>query len=421
MIKELKERRARIWSQMREVVEEAKRANRAPDAEERQKYDRMEAEVAELDAQIDLLERDADVASRLAIVQAQSADQLKGLDKDTRTAAEKHTAVYAKFLRDGVSEMDAEERKTLMLHSDSELGKELRAQGIATGPAGGFLVPTEYWARIAEVMKTFGTIIPFVNNITTNSGADLPWPTNDDTANEGVIVGENTQIGEQDLTWDQRTIGAHMYTSKIVRVSLQLLQDSGFDTEGFIARKLGERLGRVINRHLTVGTGTGQPLGLVTATPVALRLATNGVVNYKQLIDLIHSIDPAYRGQARLMFNDVFLAALRKVEDTAGRPIWAPSLTEGAPSTVLGVPYTVNQFMSDKLTTTGAAGTVGDKLAIYGDFNSAYVHRTVRGLSMVRFAEKYMDFLQIGFMGFERHDGAPDELSAVAVLGGTNL
>src|SRR5664280_1390339 len=84
----------------------------------------------------------------------------------------------------------------------------------------------------------------------------------DDTANVGAILAENTQETQLDLTVGQTQLGAYMYTSKIVLVSLQLLQDAIIDVNELVPRKLGERLGRIQNQHFTTGTGSSEPLGI---------------------------------------------------------------------------------------------------------------------------------------------------------------
>jgi HK97 family phage major capsid protein len=92
--------------------------------------------------------------------------------------------------------------------------------------------------------------------IDTDSGAPMNWPTVNDTANVGAILAENTQVTEQDVTFGQTPLGAYMYTSRLVRVSYQLLQDSAFNLDEFLRDILGERIGRILNQHFTTGTGS---------------------------------------------------------------------------------------------------------------------------------------------------------------------
>ena len=218
-----------------------------------------------------------------------------------------------------------------------------------------------------------------------------------------------------------KAIGAYTYTSKLVRVSLQLLQDSAFDIDTWLPRKLGERIGRAVADDLINGTGTGEPFGLLPqATAFAggtgslalwnTRNATNDASLYNLIIDLEHAVDPAYRTNCRFMFNDNALSTLRKVKDSQNRPLWLPVPTPGMPATINGQPYSIDQAMP--------AGTMVNlsRPVMFGDFNAGYVVRQVLDVQAVRLAERYADFLQVGFFGFMRLDAVPDDANAVKAL-----
>ena len=262
-------------------------------------------------------------------------------------------------------------------------------------------------------MKWFGPMLREAENITTTTGANLPWPTNDDTGNVGAILGENTQVTEQDVTLGTASLDAYMYTSKLVRVSLQLLQDRpDFDT--WLARKLGERVGRILNQHFTTGTGTGQPDGIVTSATVGVTgtgsFASTGGVSFDNVIDLTEALDPAYGNGAGLKFmgHQSVRKALRKVKDGQGRYIWEPSAQAGAPSTAYGYEFILNNDMP-----TLAASS---KSLLFGNIQQAYVTRIVSGLSTLRLTERYADYLQVGFLGFQRADGTMQDANAVRVF-----
>src|SRR3990167_10031464 len=99
----------------------------------------------------------------------------------------------------------------------------------------------------------------------------------------------------------QKVLKSYLYSSKIVKVSLQLLQDASFDFEGFLSRKLGMRIGRIQNQHFTTGTGVNQPQGAVTAATVGRQGATgfSTTVDFNELKRAKHSVDIAYRNGAR--------------------------------------------------------------------------------------------------------------------------
>lgn len=398
------EKRANVWSQMQEIQARAEQEGRdSLTAEEREKWDRAEAELTELSADIERMER----AARLDAVQRDQVVVAGGDRGEDRREADQEAAyreAFSAFMRRGMSGLDAEQRQLLMANH-----AEVRAGATSPGSAGGYFIPTDTLNKITETMKAYGGLLGAANVITTASGNPLNWPTNDDTANVGAILDENTQVTEQDVTLGQKTLGAYTYTSKLVRLSLQLLQDDAFTVESWLTRKLGERIGRAVAAHLATGTGTGQPEGLFT-NATAGKTGAGGQttsVLYEDLVDLQHSIDPAYRASAQWVMSDAALKMVRKLTDEQGRPLWEPSLQAGVPSTLLGAPIIIDNGVPAP---AASAKSIG-----YGDIRAAYVVRQVAGGQMMRLEERYADYLQVGFLGFLRLDAKPDDTSAFRV------
>ena len=231
---------------------------------------------------------------------------------------------------------------------------------------------------------------------TTASGNDIPMPTENDTSNKGAILAENAQITEQDITFGSTTLNAYMYTSKLVRVSMQLMQDSAFDMNSFLGVKLGERIARIHNEHFTTGTGSSQPQGVATAAVTGVTAASATAITYAEIVDLEHSLDPAYRNNARFMMKDSTLQILKKLVDGDSRPLWTAGVASGEQDRLLGYPYVINQDMP--------AATTGLDSLLFGDF-SKYMIRDVAGAGLMRLTERYADYLQVGFFAFMRSDG----------------
>jgi HK97 family phage major capsid protein len=204
-------------------------------------------------------------------------------------------------------------------------------------------------------------------------------------------------LGE-DPTFGSKTLGSFMYTSKLVRVSVQLLQDSAFNLESWLANALGRRLGRIQNDHFTNGTGSGsQPEGLAYAAPAGVTDASLDV-DYADLVALEHSVDPAYRAnKAQWMFHDTTLALLKQIKAVEdGRPLWLPGLAVNAPDTILGYQYIINQSM--------AQAEAEAKAILFGDM-SYYFIRDVQDIRILRLEERFAEYLQVGFLAFMQSDG----------------
>jgi HK97 family phage major capsid protein len=411
-VQQLIDKRAGIWNQMTEIMERSKTAE-AMSADDATTYDRAQADLEQVDADIQRAEKHAALEERFTkvdrsevLVPGQRSGETGG-EKSERTADELYVDAFTAYCRSGMEGLDAEHRQALMANR-----LELRAQASNPGSAGGFLIPEGFWAKVTETMKAYGGVMSVANVLTTATGNKLPWPTNDDTANIGEQIGENTPVGEQDLVFGSKELDAYIFSSKMVKMPWALLQDEVIGIENLLARKLGERLGRIHNLKQTTGTGVDTPEGLLTNAVIGKTTATGQVaaITYDDLIDLEHSVDPAYRalGRCGFMFNDLTLRTLRKVKDSEGRPLWEPSLQTGAPSTFNGRPYTINQDMP--------VLAAGSKSVAFGDFNSGYVVRTVKEATLVRLNERFAESLQVGFFAYDRMDAGQDDAAAYRVL-----
>jgi HK97 family phage major capsid protein len=321
--------------------------------------------------------------------------------------ADQYARAFRSYLIGGEEALSAEHRSTLK-RVDLTEKRDLSL----TGASGGFTVPQGFKAHLVEAQREHGAFFApgLCTMLESDSGSTTPIPLEDDSANAAVIVAENGILtGSTDATFASANLGAFTYRS-LVRVSLELLQDSAFDLEAYIARKLGIRLARGFNAHASTGHGTAQPQGLFNATvgaPIGVTAPTGRTTSwsYQSLVDIEHSVDPGYRSRAKWMFNDATLQALKKKLDLAGRPIWQPnvhSATDGnslftkLPGTILGYECVINQ---DAPVPAANARSIA-----FGDF-SHYLIRTVRDLFLVRADQRFVEQGQVAFYLFARMDG----------------
>lgn len=296
---------------------------------------------------------------------------------------------------------------------------ELRAQAIATGGAGGYTVPDGFRQKIVERMKDFGGLQNVAENLTTASGNPMEWPTIDDTANSAEIVAEGAAAASAgaDLVFGTKTLGAYKYESTgtgnvPLKVSWELLQDSAFDIQGLVARKLGERIARKFAVDLVNGSGTGQPQGLIAGGPTPIEIfANSSVPTYAELVTFVHNLDPAYRANASWLMSDATLAAFRKMVDLDGRPLWMPSaqasMAEMPGGTLLGHPVVIDQAMPSIADDTNCIA--------FGDFREGFVVRTVKDITLVTFNELYSVNGQVGYMAWMRGDSCVQNANAFLI------
>lgn len=395
---ELRSKRDNIAREMRALHDGVKEDTAWTD-EQRSKWDNMRSELGALDEKIQREEelRELD----LKFVQDNKDDIEDHQHRQSGDDQEKRTAqAFDKMLRHGAAELTSEERS---------LVREMRANGTSPNEKGGYTIPREMQSKIHEAMKAFGGIAQHCQLMVTSSGNPVHWPTSDGTTEVGELVGENQQVGEQDVQFGETELGAKKLTSKVIRVSNELLNDSGIDIQSFLARRIGSRLARGESAYIATGSGAGtpkQPLGVVTAVSQGHETISADGLDYRDLVRLKHSVDPAYRGSPKtaFAFNDKTLQELTEMKDLQGRPIWLPAVAGATPATILNEAYFVDQAIPDF--------EAGAKFALYGDWDM-FILRRVQYMVLKRLVERYADYDQTGFLAFHRFDCVLEDSAAI--------
>ena len=279
-----------------------------------------------------------------------------------------------------------------------------RALGTTPASAGGWLVPRDFVEQLEKALLYTCPIRDYAKVIRTERGNPLEIPTMDDTANRGEIVGENSAHSEQDLTFSQKNLGSFKYSSKIVRVSNELLADSAVNISEVVGTALGERIGRIQLDHFTNGVGGQMPQGIVYGTTAGVS-SVGAVFTVDPLLNLIGAVDPAYRQNAAFMMNDASLIALRKLRyATSGEPIFNTDYrTDGAPTRLFSYPVIINNSIAN-------IGT--GKNVIFGDFSQFWI-RDVAEIEIMQSMERYFEFSQTGFLAIARSDSAIINTNAI--------
>lgn len=295
---------------------------------------------------------------------------------------------------------------------------ELRAQSEGVGAEGGFLVPPGFRQVLIERLLSFGGLAAEVESISTATGNSIEWPTIDDTANQGEIVAEGgTFAAGADLVFGTETLGAFKYGAGgagnvPVRVSMELLQDSAFDVQGFLARALGTRIGRAQAVHWVRGTGVGQPEGILTTTTDE-SLDVSLVVDFDDLTDTMARLDPEYIPNAVWAFNNATLWAIRQIVDGNSRPLWLPT-NESGMTTVPGGTLLGHRVVIDQAYNSIGANT--NRIATFGDLRQAYVIRRVLDVTIVVDPFTRAANGQTQFHAWARADGKIQQRNAYVTL-----
>jgi HK97 family phage major capsid protein len=416
-LKELREKQAKLVADARAKLDEIK--DDTPEARAKEiesEYDRIMGEHDRLDERA---KKEEALAAAEAALNEPDPRRPNGDNREVKPNGDKdeakaHADAFRSYLRHGVEGLTPDERKILRSRRATDFEDEKRAQSTST-TAGGYLVPQGFSNELIVSLKAWGPMLDpgITRQLETASGNQIVWPTLNDTANQAYRLGENTQEthSDGDLVFGQKFLDAYKYASGVILVSEELLQDAAINPEQIIRDAMATRLGRKVNLDMTLGDGTGDPNGIVTASTKGWDATLADGISFDDLIELEHSVDPAYRTapNVRWMFNDSTLKSLRKIKDTVtGNYVWQPAdARTGAPSTILDHPYSVNQAM---------ANVADSQISVlFGDF-SKYIVRRVREFAVRRLVERYADYDQVGFIGFARFDGELMDTAAVKHL-----
>jgi HK97 family phage major capsid protein len=316
---------------------------------------------------------------------------------------------FANYLRTGVPNQDIAGLRVT------------NAQGEGSTTAGGYLVPSGFRQKLVEVRKAFGGFATETDSFDTGDGAPIEFPSVDDTANVGDITAESAAITSgNDLVFGTVTLGAYKYTSAgagsnlALRVPVELLQDSAFDVESLVARKLGERIARKQAAHWVTGTGSSQPKGILASSLTQDNdLDVADVIDYDDIMDTYDLLDAAYEPNAKWLMKKNTWSQIRGIVDLNGRPLVQDALSgiSGTPEKrLLGFPVIIDEG-TPTLSSAGITFPVA-----FGDFREAYVIRRVSSLVVVVNPYSRAANGEVEFSAWERADGNIQNRGAYVIV-----
>ena len=378
-ILELREKRAKAWEAAKAFLDSKRGADGLLSAEDTATYDKMEADVVALGKEIEHLERQAAIDAELARPTSNPITNQPGSgagdEKKTGRASDAYNRAFWDSIRDRGNHYEL--RNTLTIGTDSE---------------GGYLVPDEFERRLVDALKEENFFRSLATIIRTSSGdRKIPVVTGH---GEAAWMDENGLYPESDDSFGMTSIGAFKLGTAI-KVSDELLNDSVFDLQAYIASEFARRIGTKEEEAFLIGDGISKPTGLFNT-------AENGVttaganITFDDVMDLYHSLRSPYRKKAVWLLNDTTVKALRKLKDGNGNYIWQPSVQIGQPDMILNRPYYTSSFVPDL--------TAGNKVMAFGDF-SYYWIADRQGRSFKRLNELYAANGQVGFLASQRVDG----------------
>ena len=384
-IKELFAKRANLWENAKDFLNTHQDENGLMSAEDAAIYDKMEADIQDYTAQIERMERQGQIDAQMSawngspLIGAPGAGA-KRPEAKTGIASDNYAEDYNCYLRGRA-----------LVHN-------VMSEGVDAN--GGYLVPTEFERQIVTALDENNVVRSVANVIKTAAERKIPVAASHVAAQ---WTAENGAYTESNPTFAQKAIDAYKETA-LAKVSIELLQDSMFSVEAYLANEFGRAFGILEEEAFCVGTGTGQPTGIFNAydnnAPVGGEInvitGTSGAVKGDDLISLIYALKAPYRKNAKFLMKDSSVAEIRKLKDGNGVYMWQPSLQAGQPDKLLGY---------DLLTSAYAPEIAANALPVaFGDFHSYWISDR-SGITIQRLNELYSANGQVGFIATKRCDG----------------
>ena len=392
-ILELREKRAKAWEAAKAFLDSHRTDKGVLSAEDDAAYSRMEQQITDLGKEISRMERlealDAQMKEPVNQPLTGKPMSSRTIERTGRASDEYRTSFWD------------------MMRSKAPLPSVVNALQEGTDSEGGYLVPDEYERTLVEALEEENVFRQLANVIRTSSG-DRKIPV---VATKGTAswIDEEGAYTESDDSFGQVSIGAYK-VGTMIKVSEELLNDSVFDLESYIAKEFARRIGAKEEEAFFTGDGSGKPLGILAATGGAetgVTAASSTAITADELMDLFYSLKSPYRKKAVWVLNDSTIKAVCKLKDSTGQYLWQPSLVAGTPDTLLGRPVKTSAYMP--------VIAAGAKTIAFGDF-SYYWIADRQGRSFKRLNELYAANGQVGFLGSQRVDGKLVLSEAVKVL-----
>lgn len=381
-ILELREKRAKAWDAAKSFLDSKRDEGGLLSAENSVVYDRMEADVVALGKEVERLERQAVIDMEMArpintpvtnVPTDPREDEKKG------RASNAYKGAFWDAMRNKAPSMEI-----------------YNALKIGSDPDGGYLIPDEYERTLIQALEeecVFRRLARIIQ--TANGDRKIPVVA---SKGEASWVEEEALIPESDDKFTQISIGAHKVATTI-KVSDELLNDSVFNLPAYIATEFARRIGNKEEDAFINGDGAGKPLGILSDTgggEVGVTTAGATVITFDELMDLFYSLKSPYRRKAAFLMNDLTVKVIRKLKDNNGQYLWAPSVKDGVPDTILNKQYHTSAYMP--------VIAAGEKTVIFGDYSYYWIAER-QGRVFKRLNELFAQSGQVGFLATQRVDG----------------
>lgn len=324
-----------------------------------------------------------------------------------------YKSAFDKLVRRGKDALSADEVKTL---------------SVGSAPDGGFYVEPARSDVIIDRLRETSAMRNLANVVTISGTNSIKYPVDRDDAGFEWVGEQSTRNATNTPQVGELEIPVHE-VSAMPKATQNMLDDVGFDVEGWLNQKIADRFGRAENTAFVSGNGTSRPRGFLTGTPVTTADATRpfGTLQYiftgasgafatasatvspaDKMLDLIYAFNAGYRKNLRWAGNKTTLGAVRKFKDQQGNYIYDPRLgANGIIDVVLGYQWEEFADMADFTTANAFAIALGD-------WKRGYTIVDRQGMRQLR--DVFTDKPRVLFYTTKRVGGAVTDSDAIKLL-----
>src|SRR6266700_2395948 len=207
-----------------------------------------------------------------------------------------------------------------------------------------------------------------------------------------------------------------------LKLSKQNLEDSVFDVEGYILKRLTRQFAQKEGTAFLLGNGVARPEGLLTNAALASTgmnifsgTSASHLLLPSDLISLMHVGKSGYRATGTWLMSNSTIGICRLFADTTTRPIWT-MFGDVFSETLFGRPIVEMPDMINPTTPPSLAYTAGDMPVIFGDIGQGYQIVDRVGLTFSTLKELFAIQNQVAYLARVRVGGKVVLPEAISVM-----
>ena len=397
-ILELKEKRANLVHQAREMLDKVEAEKRSMTAEENTIYERIDADIDETTKMTEREEKLQNEQRKLGEKEAEKVEAPEEpkvdwtkLSARERRNTDEYRAAYNNWLLEGAAGVTQQELRAMQADSDT---------------GGGYLVtPQQTVMQLIKDVDDLVVMRQLSRTFQLTQAKSLGVPTLATDADEADWTAELKTGNETEVAFGKRELRPHPI-AKRVKISNTLLRLAAMSPEAIVQERLAYKFAVTQEKAFMTGDGVVKPLGIFTASndgiPTGQDVSTGNTATSIQadgLIEAKYAMKQQYWPRARWIFHRDAVKQIRKLKDGNGQYLWQPGISAGAGDTIIGQPYTASEYAPNTFST-------GKYVGILADFQYYWIADAL-DMQLQRLVELYAETNQTGYIARMELDAMP--------------